>query len=160
MKAIFSEFWADYLQPMLQRPRRVQMAALCYRQGEAGLEVLLITSRDTGRWVIPKGWPMAGKSGAGSALEEAWEEAGVKEARCSGEPIGTFSYDKRFKGGYAAPVETLVYAVEVLQLSETFPEAHERSRNWVSPKKAATLVNEPELQQLLLSFDPAALTAH
>ena len=61
------------------RPERHQVAALCWRMGQGGaVEILLVTSRDTGRWVIPKGWPMDGKSASAAAAREAWEEAGVK----------------------------------------------------------------------------------
>ncbi|WP_366942998.1 NUDIX hydrolase [Vannielia sp.] len=133
------------------------MAALCYRDGEAGPEVLLITSRGTGRWIIPKGWPMAGKSGSGAALEEAWEEAGVRRGRVNHDAIGSYTYDKRFNGGYAAQVETLVYAVEVEQMCKTFPEAHERTRRWVRPDEAANLVDEPDLKEILCDFEDEAL---
>ncbi len=57
----------------------------------------MITSRDTGRWILPKGWPIDGLDEAGSALQEAWEEAGVKDGRIANAPIGTFDYQKRFE---------------------------------------------------------------
>ncbi|MEN9850080.1 MAG: hypothetical protein RL128_243, partial [Pseudomonadota bacterium] len=57
---------------------RTQYGALCWRMHRGKVEVLLITSRDTGRWVIPKGWPIDGLAPAQTAAREAWEEAGVE----------------------------------------------------------------------------------
>lgn len=145
-------FWRDYLRPVLQRPRRVQLAALCYRGDGAEREVLLISSRDTGRWILPKGWPMTGKSSGETALQEAWEEAGVAEGTVSDRPLGSYTYRKGLDAGWSVPVETTVYPVLVHRLSNSFPEAHERQRIWVPPGEAAERVNEPELAALLRAF--------
>jgi len=109
----------------------------------------MITSRDTGRWIIPKGWPIDGLDGAETALQEAWEEAGVQNAKAEREPIGCYSYDKILKDGSAQPVQTSVYRVRVKDLADNYPEAHERDRSWMSPKAAAKLVDEPELSEML-----------
>lgn len=135
--------------PMLRRPKRMQVAALCYRGEGADKKVLLVTSRDTGRWIIPKGWPIDGKSASEAALQEAWEEAGVKKGEATSEALGTYDYDKELKTGLPVRVETLVYPIKVQRLTDSYPEAHERKRKWVSPDEAANMVNEPELQQLL-----------
>ncbi|HPE26237.1 NUDIX hydrolase [Albidovulum sp.] len=131
-----------------------QYAALCHRKTAKGrTEVLLITSRDTGRWVIPKGWPMKGKSGAECALREAYEEAGVEgdpDSRC----IGLYAYDKGLKGGAVQPCVVAVYPVRVRRLKDDFPEKGQRVRKWFSPRKAASRVAEPELSELLSQFDP------
>ena len=152
MKAVLDGFWSSYVQPMLQRPPRVQMAALCYRTEKAETQILLITSRDTGRWIIPKGWPIEGKTSGETALQEAWEEAGVRSDATAPEPLGSYTYEKRFDSGLSATVETMVYSVAVERLSDTFPEADERNRKWVTPAEAANLVAEPELQALLKDF--------
>ena len=152
MQRSLHKLWFQTLRPMLSRPRRLQVAALCYRQTGDGREVLMITSRDTGRWVLPKGWPMAGKSSAESAAEEAWEEAGVRKGRFDDSPLGRYEYDKRLDSGAVEPLETLVYALEVEELCDDFPEAHERSRRWMTPSEAAELVNEPQLRDLLSVF--------
>ena len=152
MKDVLDGLWASIVQPMLQRPARVQMAALCYRTGKSGKQVLLVTSRDTGRWIIPKGWPITGKTSAETALQEAWEEAGVCEGKAETDAIGSYTYDKRFENGSSTKVETTVYPVAVKALSDTFPEADERNRKWVSPEEAANLVAEPELKKLLEDF--------
>jgi len=111
--------------------------------------VLLVTSRDTGRWIIPKGWPIDGKDAPGAALQEAWEEAGVAKGNVAPEPVGSYDYEKELASGLPVPVETLVYSVEVTKLKDEFPESEQRRRKWVSPKKASTLVREPELQEIL-----------
>lgn len=149
--------WNGYVQPMLKRPRRLQVAALCYRGSGKDLQVLLITSRDTGRWIIPKGWPIDGLSSHEAALQEAWEEAGVRRGNCTGRQIGSYTYDKRKKSGWCLQVETLVYAVCVEDIRDDYPEADQRRREWVSPREAARRVDEPELQRLLMNFDDAAI---
>lgn len=135
--------------PLLRRPKRLQVAALCYRKEAGQKEVLLITSRGTGRWVLPKGWPIDGKNAAEAALQEAWEEAGVKNAEVSPDALGTYDYDKELKTGLPVRVETVVFPVKVKKLCDSFPEADERTRKWVTPQAAANMVNEPQLQALL-----------
>ncbi|MEO9575472.1 NUDIX hydrolase [Tateyamaria sp.] len=137
-----------FISPMLRRPKRLQMAALCHRGQGDDKEYLLVTSRDTGRWIIPKGWPVRGLKSNETALQEAWEEAGVKNSSASAQPIGRYNYQKHLGGGYAVPVETLVYSVAVNELSDDFPEAHERTRKWVSATLAAAMVQEPELKAI------------
>lgn len=145
----FRQAWAGYLRPMLQRPPRLQVAALCYRKKKGEKQVLLVTSRGTGRWILPKGWPIRGLDARESALKEAWEEAGVRRGRSKGGAIGTFTYDKIRDEGWPMPVETLVYKVAVDELSDDFPEADERTRRWVSADDAANMVQEPELKDIL-----------
>ena len=137
-----------------RRPRkRSQVAALCYRKtAKGGKQILLITSRDQGRWIIPKGWPIEGLNDARAAKQEAWEEAGVSDGKVANQPIGTFDYQKRLNGGGEATCETQVFPLEVAKLAEKFPEASQRTRKWFSPKKAAQLVDEPELKDILRDF--------
>jgi len=150
MFEVLRKIWGHTLAPMLQRPKRLQVAALCRRaKGDGTEEVLLVTSRDSGRWIIPKGWPIRGLKSSEAALQEAWEEAGVRNSKADAAPIGTYTYDKRQNAGWDMPVETLVYSVAVNDLSEVFPESHERKRKWVSPSDAAEMVAEPELQMIL-----------
>ncbi len=135
--------------PLLRRPKRIQVAALCLRgQGDAR-QVLLVTSRDTGRWVLPKGWPINGLDAPGAALQEAWEEAGVKEANVNRQPVGVYAYDKQLDGGLKVPVDVTVFETEVKRLVDDFPESEERTRKWVAPSEAAEMVHEPQLQALL-----------
>lgn len=132
---------------------QTQYGALCFRREAKGaVSILLITSRDTGRWVIPKGWPMAGKRAADCALREAFEEAGV-EGRIAGGPIGVYAYDKVLARG-VQPCIVSVFPVEVDRLRKDFPEKGQRERRWFTPKKAAARVDEPELKSLIRSFAP------
>lgn len=134
-----------------------QYAALCFRQkARQAPEILLITSRDTGRWVTPKGWPMKDKTGAECAAQEAFEEAGV-EGRLFADSIGLFTYDKILDDGTAQPCVVSVYPVAVEKLHAIYPEHGQRRRRWFSPAKAAARVDEPELAAILSAFDPARL---
>ena len=131
-----------------------QYAALCWRlTARRDVEVLLITSRDTGRWVIPKGWPVKGKDAAGSAEVEAYEEAGV-EGAIGPDCVGLYSYDKSLGPKKEIPVVVAVYPLKVAKLLADFPERKERELRWFSPKKAAQKVDEPELAALIASFSP------
>lgn len=141
--------WSGMVQPLLTRPKRLQVAALCLRGRGKKREVLLITSRDTGRWILPKGWPIDGLTAPGAALQEAWEEAGVTSGTITDTPLGSYDYDKRMAGGVPVAVEVKVYAVENVQMSDTYPEVEERNRRWMPPAEAATLVDEPGLRDLL-----------
>ena len=82
-----------------RRPPALQVGALCLQAGTG--KVLLVTSRGTGRWIIPKGWPMDGRSAGGAALREAWEEAGVR-GQVEERPLGRYSYDKKLTRGLSA----------------------------------------------------------
>ena len=130
-----------------------QVAALCWRAVGDRAEVLLITSRDTGRWIIPKGWPMKGLSSAAAALREAYEEAGV-QGYTAMEPLGSYIYDKRVPQGRPKRVEVVVYPFHVSIEHEEWPEMRERQKLWTSLEDAAEKVDEPQLKALLLSFDP------
>ena len=149
MNPAFNRVFRDFVAPMFFRPKGLQVAALCTRGEGDKKEVLLVTSRGTGRWIIPKGWPIRGLASSQSALQEAWEEAGVKGATAKSDPIGTYGYDKTMGSGLPVPIETLVYSVSVNELENDFPEAGQRKRRWVSPSEAANLVDEPELKTIL-----------
>lgn len=131
-----------------------QIGALPWRRRDGVLEVLLVTSRETRRWVAPKGWPMPYKSDAEAAATEAWEEAGVK-GLIAPAPIGGYSYAKRLKDGSERPCRVKVYPLEVTAERDAWPEATQRERRWMAPTEAAALVAEPELADLLQAFDPA-----
>lgn len=142
----------EFVLPMLKRPRHLQSAALCYRREADRTAVLLITSRGTGRWIIPKGWLMRGKNASEAAVVEAWEEAGVRPARAASRPVGSYTYNKIKDSGLPVAVETLVFPLEVDSIEDRFPEVGERERRWVDPEAAADMVAEPGLQQILRDF--------
>ena len=137
------------LSPIVARPPVRQVAALCLRTGRKGPEVLMITSRGSGRWIIPKGWPMEGKTAGEAALQEAWEEAGVRAGTVGSEPLGSFAYRKILDSGLRQACAVDVYAVEVQGLSSRYPEADARKRRWMRPEKAAMLVHEKGLRAIL-----------
>jgi len=127
-----------------------QYAALPWRRGQR-FEILLITSRETRRWVIPKGWPMPGKSPAESAAQEAYEEAGVR-GQMAVQAMGHYTYSKRLRGRTKKRFRVDVFAMEVSEVLDQWPEAHERARQWLSPGEALALVEEPELAALIRAF--------
>lgn len=145
MKAVFR-----FLSLLLgRRPVSMQVAALCLDESTG--KVLLITSRGTGRWVIPKGWPMAGRTLARAAEQEAWEEAGVR-GQINHAELGRYSYDKDQDSGFSVPVEVRVFGLSVSSLADTFPEDDQRDRQWFSPAEAAQRVREPGLKKILLGL--------
>jgi 8-oxo-dGTP pyrophosphatase MutT (NUDIX family) len=130
----------------------VQYAALPYRVLD-GVEVLLVTSRETGRWVIPKGWPMKGKKPYAAAEREALEEAGVV-GRIRKHAIGAYRYDKRLPGGATVDCLVHVYPLAVAQQRESWREQDQRTFRWFAPEVAADMVQEPALALLLRGFTP------
>ena len=135
-----------------------QIAALPYRiedDGEA--RVMLITSRDTGRWVVPKGNPIKGLSAHEAAAQEAWEEAGLTGITCP-TPLGHFRYIKRrsLRGDREAVVAT--FPLAVTHQSAQFPEAEERETRWFTLASAAEAVDEPELKALIAGFQAPSMT--
>jgi 8-oxo-dGTP pyrophosphatase MutT (NUDIX family) len=130
-------------------PRRVQYGALPYRMnGGQRAEFMLVTSRETRRWIIPKGWPKRGKSPHRSAAREAFEEAGVLGAVAK-RPIGSFSYAKRLKSGRSVQCEVRVFPLEVKRQRREWPEKQERRVKWLSASKAAQKVKDPTLGKII-----------
>ncbi len=123
---------------------RVQYGALPYRfTAEAALEILVVTTRRTRRWIIPKGWPIKGLRPPKAAAREAYEEAGVT-GRVGVKSIGTFTYEKALdEAGIEATCEVKVYPLLVKRQVEVFPESEQRMLQWVDPAKAAALSRTP-----------------
>ena len=135
---------------------RTQFAALCYRTNKKGkLRICIVTSRRSKRWILPKGWPMHNMTPARAAATEAWEEAGVK-GRAIDQCLGVYSYVKPLTRG-AAPVIVMVYPLAVTKIAKNWPEDSQRKRKWLSLKKAARALTEPELRRIVRRFDPAKL---
>jgi 8-oxo-dGTP pyrophosphatase MutT (NUDIX family) len=129
--------------------KRVQYGALPYRmKGRSRAEIMLVTSRGTQRWIIPKGWPKKGKSARQSAAREAFEEAGVI-GRVSRHAVGSFSYEKRLKNGGTVECEVRVFPLHVKRQTKEWPEKEERKIKWLSADKAAKKVDEPTLGELI-----------
>lgn len=135
---------------------RTQFAALCFREKKDRVQVLLITSRGSGRWIIPRGWPMDNKTPSQAALIEAWEEAGVK-GKGYDQSLGLYAYTREVGEAGPTPCVAMVYPVKVKSLEKTYPEKGQRKRKWLSRKKAAARVDEPELARIIREFDPKKL---
>ncbi len=133
-----------------------QVAAVPFRRKTDGsIEVMLVTSRQTQRFILPKGWPMPGKSGRKAATIEAKEEAGVL-GKTLKQPAGSYSYWKRLETNFAR-VNVTVYLLAVSEELADWSEAATRQRAWLNVEDAATLIDEPELATLLRTLQlPAA----
>jgi 8-oxo-dGTP pyrophosphatase MutT (NUDIX family) len=146
-----------FLQGVIDRvlkPYR-QFGALPFRWSQSGsLKVLLVTTRGRKRWMIPKGWPIRGLEPHESAAREALEEAGLI-GNVRAEAVGSFRYIKRLGSGRQVRCTVEVFPLHVDHQRPHWLEKGERETRWVSAKKAASLVSEPELKKILLHFDPA-----
>ncbi len=134
-----------------KRVCNTQYAALPYRIVHGALEILLITTLRTQRWIIPKGWPMEGLPAHAAAAREALEEAGVC-GEISKEAIGSFSYYKQRKNGTMELCKVNVFALKVTRQRKTWAEKDARSARWCSVEDAAAAVIEPGLRQLIRKF--------
>lgn len=129
-----------------------QYAALPYRVDHDGQPlVCLVTSRETKRWILPKGQVEPKLKPHQVAENEAFEEAGLI-GQVHAEPLATFPSVKRQKSGKEIPAEVVVYALEVAHVLDNWPERKQRDRRWMSPGEAAMVVGEPGLVQVLLDF--------
>ena len=127
-----------------------QYAALPFRYLDR-LEILLISSRETRRWVIPKGWPMKGRKPHAVAAREALEEAGVS-GRIAKRSLGTYRYVKRLADGAPLPCTVKVFPMMVRRQREHWREQDQRTLQWFAAEEAAAAVEEPELQALIDEF--------
>jgi 8-oxo-dGTP pyrophosphatase MutT (NUDIX family) len=128
-----------------------QVAAIPFRLNPRGdVEVMLVTSRTTRRFIVPKGWPMKAKSGRKAATIEAREEAGVL-GKTLKEPAGTYSYWKRLANRFVR-VDVVVYLLEVTEELADWQEAKRRQRAWLPPADAALLIDEPDLSTLVATL--------
>jgi 8-oxo-dGTP pyrophosphatase MutT (NUDIX family) len=132
---------------------RVQYGALTYRKTKAsGIEILLMTSRETKRWIVPKGWPIKGMKPCDSAAQEAYEEAGVR-GTVGRRPIGKYTYDKRLDQlSKVVPCEVMVYALRVRRQDGTWPEEGQRELRWCQPDEAIAIADDNGLGILIRKF--------
>ncbi len=129
--------------------KRVQYAALPYRRnGNARTQIMLVTSRESGRWVIPKGWPKKRKTPSATAAREALEEAGVV-GKVGRDSIGSYRYKKRLKSGAVVACEVRVFPLKVKRQQKSWPERGEREIQWFSRAKAAKVVRESALRDII-----------
>lgn len=133
--------------------RQIQHAALPFVETAAGVLVCLITSRGSGRWVVPKGWPKPGLAPHELAEREAYEEAGL-QGSVSRTALGSFAYTKRLHVFASVPCVVDVYPLRVGSQLLDWPERESRHLDWMAPARAAQLVAEPELAALIEAFRP------
>lgn len=139
-----------------QKTGSVQHAALPWRLGANGeIEVLLVTSRASGRWIIPKGWPAPGLPPHLSAAKEAWEEAGVR-GEAGPESLGGFRHRKSMTGRM---VNVTIFPLAVREQHERWPERFQRQRRWFSLAEAAHMVAERPLKRIIRAFRPDRVPA-
>jgi len=125
-----------------------QVGALPVRRSRKGvLEVLLVSSRDTGRWVIPKGWPSKRMTDTAAAAREARQEAGVS-GKIASKSYGTYRYRKIDKSRNRV-IEVTVYVLRVKKEKKRWQEQDQRQRAWFDIEAAARKVREPRLRSLI-----------
>ena len=132
---------------------RQQFAAMPFRRSDM-IEIMLITSRESHRWIIPKGWPMKGRHPRGTAAREALQEAGIR-GQIARKPVGSYTYIKRGLGGQQWPCRVDVFPLEVRSERLEWRESEQRIRVWFPFIEAAHLVEEPDLATLILAFGVA-----
>jgi 8-oxo-dGTP pyrophosphatase MutT (NUDIX family) len=145
----------------MPKPRasiRRQYGAIPFTIDRSGrVRVALLTSRETQRWVIPKGWPMAKRNATEAASREVLEEAGLVGTIINMKPIGHYRYNKRFAAGKVITCRVAVFLLRVRRVLDVWPEQNQRLRAWFSPEIAAELVAEKGLSAILLELTPNVL---
>jgi 8-oxo-dGTP pyrophosphatase MutT (NUDIX family) len=126
-----------------------QAGVIAYRIRDGKVQVLLMTSRDTGRWIIPKGNINGRSTSSKAAQREAYEEAGVRGAIASSIPLGIYTYFKKLESGEARAATVEVYLLRIKEQLKKWPERGERKLSWVTTKEAVGLVEEPGVVPLL-----------
>jgi len=129
-----------------------QIAALPYIFIKDEIKVCLITTRETKRLVIPKGWPKIGVPSYEMAAIEAKEEAGLIGS-IDKKSIGTYNYKKRLHIFARITCEVKIYPLKVDQQLIDFPEKTQRTLHWLTIKEAAEKVSEADFAKLLLSLE-------
>ncbi|HEY4174853.1 MAG TPA: NUDIX hydrolase [Rhodopila sp.] len=130
----------------------IQFAALPWRLSDGGTrQIMLLTSRETHRWVIPKGWPMKGRKPAEAAAREAYEEAGLVGHIVGKRPIGNFHYLKRLPHGEAL-CQVWVFLFRVERQLDEWPEKEQRETQWFDAEAASDLVEEGGLAEIIDRF--------
>ena len=126
-----------------------QAGVIAYRIENGSAEVLLITSRETRRWIIPKGNIGRGKTAPEAAALEAYEEAGVHGTIASEIPLGFYTYFKRRADASTFPVSVEVYLLKVERQAKKWPEKGTRKLAWLPVAKAIRKIEEPGIVPLL-----------
>jgi 8-oxo-dGTP pyrophosphatase MutT (NUDIX family) len=135
-----------------------QAAALPFRLSDAGYELLFVSTKRRGRWLLPKGWPKKGEALTTAAAREAREEAGVNGV-ISPESIGSYRYRKNMLQGYEVPCDVVVFPFRVDSEESAWCEGDTRARRWCKLADAPDFCDEPGLSRLLEQLDPDSQAA-
>lgn len=146
--AAFDASWLHGLTGLLVRPARLQIAALCHRPGDNEQEILLVSSREKGRFILPKGWPENERPAFETAATEAYEEAGVI-GQAERKPLGSFRSFKGLSGGLKIRTKVLVFKTKFERQLSEFPELGQRKLMWLPISEAISLADEPGLRRFL-----------
>jgi ADP-ribose pyrophosphatase YjhB (NUDIX family) len=125
-----------------------QVAALPYIELGSRIDILLVTSRRRGRWILPRGWPVEGKPFASASAREARQEAGAV-GEISQVSIGDYSYNKRMEQGYRVPCRVYVYPLRVTHQCLDWREKAERNQRWSDITTASAIVRQQGLADFL-----------
>ncbi|WP_299813903.1 NUDIX hydrolase [uncultured Roseibium sp.] len=145
--------WLQGLGGLFLKPARLQIAALCFRPGDKEPEILLVSTRNTGRLILPKGWPEKDKPAHQTAIIEAYEEAGVV-GKADPRPMGSFRSYKGLSEGLKIRTKVLVFKIRFEKQLEEFPEIGQRRCVWLPLSEAMEAVEEPALKRFLRSKRP------
>ena len=137
--------------PISRVPPAPQSGVIPYRRAGEEVEILLITSSRRRRWTIPKGYVKTGLSPVISALEEAWEEGGIRGI-VSEAPVGHYLYTKR-----ALLLSVEVFSLRVEETHDVWPERWKRRRVWMPLAESIEAIEEPGLRQVLDQFGVSLL---
>lgn len=140
--------WLHGLSGLFVKPPRLQIAALCFRAGDTEPEVLLVSTRDTGRMILPKGWPEQDKPACETAVIEAYEEAGIV-GKADPRPLGSFRSFKGLADGLRIRTKVLVFKIRFEKQLKDFPENGQRERRWLPLSEAIEVAGEPALKRFL-----------
>ncbi|GAB2187194.1 NUDIX hydrolase [Roseibium sp. LAB1] len=140
--------WLHGIAGLFVKPLRLQIAALCVREGKAEPEILLVSTRDTGRFILPKGWPEKDKPAFETALIEAYEEAGIV-GKADPRAIGSFRSFKGLADGLKIRTKVVVFKIRFEKQLKEFPELGQRKRVWLPLSKAIEAADEPALRRFL-----------
>lgn len=148
--------WAEQARRLLGgAPAEIQAAALPWRRTNGKVEILLVTSRQTGRWIIPKGWVDPGEPLHLAARREAFEEAGI-EGTIASDPLGSYFYMKALPSGLMRRCEVWVFPLHVSAEAKRWPERELRHRSWLSPQDASRRIQDAPLAELIAGFQGIA----
>jgi 8-oxo-dGTP pyrophosphatase MutT (NUDIX family) len=138
------------------RHTALQITALPCRMKDGELEVCLVTSRGTGRWIAPKGWVEADLTHAGTAELEAWEEAGLK-GHVEAVTYGSYISSKGNEAEGVFPIRMDVYLMIEPEQHARFPEMGQRKIKWFPALTAAEKASDPGLSDLIRKLHKTGL---